>query len=104
MKVDVPGVLRELSRVVNRAAALREWQKLAAQERAAKPGHLFLIPDSDQQEIDTLCGSFMMLDLDLHEALARSDLECPPEERKRWQRRLGELERDLSMLAGLTAA
>ena len=103
MKVDIPGALRELSRVVNRVAELREWQKLAAQERATRPGHLILIPDSDQQEIDTLSGSFMMLDLDVHGVLARSDLECTPEERKRWQSRLGGLERDLSILVGLTS-
>lgn len=104
MEVNIQAGIRDLARLVNRIAELREWQKLTAHERAARPGHLVLIPDSDQQEIDTLCGSFMILDLDIHEALTRADLNSAPEQKKRWERRLRELERDFSPLAGLTAA
>ena len=103
-EANIQAALRDLSKVAQRIAELREWQKLAQQERARNPHPELFVPDSDQQEIDTLCGSFMILDLDIHEALKRPDMDCTPEQKKRWQRRLAELERDFSILAGLTAA
>jgi hypothetical protein len=98
MQPDVPGALLDLQKIVKRIAELREWQKLARVERARNLYSQVVIPDSDQQEIDTLCGSYMLLDLTIHEALAGLDPNDSPEQKKRWQRRLQELEQTVATL------
>lgn len=98
MQPDITGALRDLAKVAERIAALREWQRLAHVERTRNPHSSLFIPDSDQQEIDTLCGSYMQLDLSIHEALARLELDCSPEQKKRWERRLHELEQTVATL------
>lgn len=98
MQPDIPGALRDLAKLAARIAELREWQELARVERARNLHSQLFIPDSDQKEIDTLCGSYMQLHLSIHEALSQLDLNCSPEQKKRWERCLHELEQVVATL------
>lgn len=98
MQPDIPGALRDLAKVAGRIAVLREWQRLARVEHARNPHSSLFIPDSDQQEIDTLFGSYMLLDLTIHEALVGLDPNGSPDQKKNWQRRLHELEQTVATL------
>lgn len=98
MEVDIPGALRDLAKIAARIAELREWQRLAQEQRAAHPHRELFVPDSDQQEIDSLCGAYIQLDMIVHEALARPDLNCSPEQKKRWQRQLREMKQAVAIL------
>lgn len=98
MELDIPGALRDLSKVVNRIAELREWQRLELAQLRPGCSIGLLSRDFEQQEIDTLCGSFMLLDLSIHEALDRADLNCASNQKKSWQRRLRELEQGVALV------
>lgn len=99
MEADIAGALRDLEKIVERIAQLREWQKLARQEQALNSQRHLFIPDSDQEEIDTLCGSFMLLRMTVQEALKRADLACAPDQRDAWHHRLRELEQAVAFLS-----
>jgi hypothetical protein len=92
MHLDIPGALRDLSRLVDRIAELIEWEKLARQERCPHVPPSFQLPDHFREDIDQTDAWFWDLDNSIHEALDRPDLDASDEQRKRWKHSLGELE------------
>ena len=98
MEVDISGALRSLQQVVDRIAELIEWEKLVQQEQDPHRPPAFRLPDHFHEDIEAMYASFWNLGYDIHEALKRPDVQASHEERRRWKRRLEELEEQFSQL------
>jgi hypothetical protein len=97
MKLDIPGALRDLDRLVDRMAELLEWQKLVQQERRG-PFTSFELNHHLPGDIRTLHARFLNAHLDLREVLGRPNLEASPRQRRRWEQRLQEIEHRFASL------
>ncbi len=98
MYIDIPEALGALGQIVDRIAEMIEWEKLARQERRPCVPPSFQLADHFGEEMDSLCSSFISLDIDIHEALDRPDLDCSPEQRRGWRRQLLHLEKQAGEL------
>lgn len=98
MNIDLDAALADLQKLVDRIAELIQWAKLARRERRPFTPPSFQLQHHVVEDIDGLINSGWYLDREIREALARPDLAASPEQRRRWTRRLEQLERSVTTL------
>lgn len=92
MQFDVPGTLKELSRLVDRLAELAEWRRLAQSEQRRPFLTSFELDQHLDEDMLDLQIRFADLAFFLRELLNRPDLDATPEQRQHWLRELESLE------------
>jgi len=101
MRVNISAALLDLGRVVGRIAELVEWEKLVQQERPSPFPSAVQPADRLREDILALYAWFVSLDTSIHEVLSNPDLRVSEDQRRRWQRRLRELEERVSDRRGV---
>ena len=92
MHIDIPGILSDLTQLVDRMAATIEWRKLGMQEHPPAFPNSFSLPNHLDEEMRDLQVAFLSAAHSLREALDRSDLAATHEQVERWQQQLEQLE------------
>lgn len=98
MASRIPTALRELSAILRKLRELGEWAKLEQQERRPHEPPSFQPRSHLAEDFRIQYTAFISLAMDIQEALNHPGLEASQRERRRWRRRLRELEDQLHTL------
>jgi len=98
MNPNIPAGLRDLAKILEKLKTLQEWAKLAKEETQPEVPPSFCLDNRLAEDIRIQETAFISTVLDIREALNNPATSASPEQRRRWQRRLGEIEADLQKL------
>ena len=93
MPIDIPDALQSLDDLVDRIAALIEWDKLAQQERRPDMLASSSPRDSIQEDVKSLYGAFVESSVSIREFLDLPDSVWTPAQRTKWLKQLNKLQR-----------
>ena len=98
MKPNIPAGLRDLAKILEKLKTLHEWAKLAKQEARPDVPPSFRLGNHLAEDIRIQYTAFVSTALDIREALNNPATSASPEQHRRWQRRLRQLEREAQLL------
>lgn len=88
MRVDIPGALRDLTRLTERLAELIEWERLVQREHRPDLPPSFQLRNHIPKEMSSLHQSFLVLAEDLRQILEDPHLRSTRQDRARWKAKL----------------
>ncbi|MFW6106629.1 MAG: hypothetical protein ACOC8H_00560 [bacterium] len=101
MATNIPAALRQLSASLARLRELLAWAELSVLENQRNGIDSFRFTDHFPEEIRMEYAGFLATALAVQELLNDPQSELSADKKRRWQRRLDELQAELAALSGI---